>query len=179
MSRFRLTYCKPSGRLVGVVILDSWLDSWDIIQAGMRAAVMGIDQGGEFCEGHERDEATAALVPADAIGRLLSRDEAAWLIRRARDPETARCPVRRPAKRKRAWSCDLATPYDDRPVKRRERHRGPSVTLGHIPLAWVHHLLICRSGGPATRARSSTPIAGQTRPCSWIWTGGRSAPSAV
>jgi hypothetical protein len=33
-------------------------------------------------EGHEPDEAAAALVPTTAIGRLLEPDEAAKLIRR-------------------------------------------------------------------------------------------------
>jgi hypothetical protein len=78
---------NPSGRLVGIVIMDSW----DIIQTRMRAAVKGIDQGGEFCDGHELDEASAALVPDAALGRLSSQDEAVKLIRRL-DPKTAgRC----------------------------------------------------------------------------------------
>jgi hypothetical protein len=79
VSRFWLTYCKPSGRqLFGVVILDSP----DIIQARLHAVVKGINQGADFAEGHDLDEVTAALLPATAIGRMLSQDEAGKLIRR-------------------------------------------------------------------------------------------------
>jgi len=78
VSRFWLTYCDGSGRLLGVLIIDSA----GLAQARLRAAVEVRDQGAAFCEGHELDGDTAAVIPTDSIGRMLSREEAAKLVRK-------------------------------------------------------------------------------------------------
>jgi hypothetical protein len=78
VSRFWLTYCNPKGRLLGVVIQDSY----SLLLARIRAAAAEIDQGAQFCKGHKLDEATAALVPPEAIGRMLKPHEAAKLLRK-------------------------------------------------------------------------------------------------
>jgi len=91
--RFWLKYHKPSGhQLFGVIILDSQ----HLTDARMRAAVEGIDQGTDFAEGHELDPETSALAPATAMGRMLSQEESAVLIRRLESeiPKRGRRPRR-------------------------------------------------------------------------------------
>ena len=46
----------------------------------MRALLAGVE--GEFQEGHELDTKTAKKVPKGMIGRVLSRQEAAALLRK-------------------------------------------------------------------------------------------------
>jgi hypothetical protein len=76
--RFWLTYCDPARRLLGVVILDSQ----SLLEARLQALIGGTDRNVQLCEGHELDDKSAVLVPADAIGRMLSLKEASKIIQR-------------------------------------------------------------------------------------------------
>jgi len=78
---------------------SSW--SASLIGARMRAAVEGIDQGRSLRKAMSSTE-TVALVPATAFGRMLSRKEAAKLIRqleRGIPKRSAAASVRRAVKR--------------------------------------------------------------------------------
>jgi hypothetical protein len=75
MGLYWLTY-KRAGRLAGVAIISA--DT--LMGARTRAAVAGLGIGALFEQGHMLDSESAAQVPADCIGRLLSRKEAAHLL---------------------------------------------------------------------------------------------------
>ena len=78
VSRFWLTYRDLAGRLTGVVILDSP----SLLVAGLQVMSEGLDRGMTFREGHELDGDAAPLIAPDLMGRMLSREETAQLIRR-------------------------------------------------------------------------------------------------
>jgi hypothetical protein len=72
-----ITYRRKGALLGGLLMRASY-----VIFARMRAAMERLDQGVEFGEAHELDEATVARVPAKMIGCLLTPDEAQKLLRR-------------------------------------------------------------------------------------------------
>jgi hypothetical protein len=77
VSRYWLTYHDLAGRLTGVVIRDAP----SLALARLQVTSEGLDQGAIFCDGHELDNDSAALIAPDVIGRMLSREETAQLIR--------------------------------------------------------------------------------------------------
>lgn len=73
MSRFWLNYRRRKrGRLLGAVILDSP----SLVQARMSAAALRIDRGMPFADGRALGKAAVELVPAAALGRMLTPQEA-------------------------------------------------------------------------------------------------------
>jgi hypothetical protein len=56
------------------------LDSPSVGLARKRAAVEGTDRGARYCEGYELDRESANIVPAEAIGHMLDREEVRQLI---------------------------------------------------------------------------------------------------
>jgi hypothetical protein len=73
------------------------MEAPSLIQAGLKA-IRGVGAGATFAEDHELSAEHAALVPAGKIGRMLSTDEADWLLTKlkARKPgaEQRRLPIK-------------------------------------------------------------------------------------
>jgi len=70
-----LTYAR-GGKPSGVVIIEGR----SIVNARTRAALEAVEAGAEFAEGHELER--AAMVPAKAVGRMLTLTEAKELLDR-------------------------------------------------------------------------------------------------
>jgi hypothetical protein len=64
---FWLNYRHPDGRFAVVAVVEAMA----LIQARMKAAVTGLDQGLDFVVGHELEAESARQIPDDMIGRLL------------------------------------------------------------------------------------------------------------
>jgi hypothetical protein len=75
MPLYWLTY-QRNARLAGVAIVPAR----SLMAARKRAAMDGLGIGTMFEQGHSLDPQTAARIPQDRIGRMLSRKEAAALL---------------------------------------------------------------------------------------------------
>jgi hypothetical protein len=73
-----LTY-RRAGELSGVVIVEGQA----LIDARMQASLKGLEVGVAFAEGHSLDDAVSkARVPIDALGRMLTLNEAKQVLKR-------------------------------------------------------------------------------------------------
>jgi hypothetical protein len=72
-----LTYSR-AGEPIGVVIIRSA----SLVDARMRVALDGLDDGVDFGEGHKLEPKRARLVTRQEIGRMLSIEEVNRLLRR-------------------------------------------------------------------------------------------------
>ena len=70
MSRFWFSYCDHSGRLLAGLVMDS-----PSPLEARKCAAAAADAGARYCEGYELDPECANLIPAEAIGRMLNREE--------------------------------------------------------------------------------------------------------
>jgi hypothetical protein len=68
---------RRRGKPIGVVVIEAP----DPLQARFRAAVEGLDREGDFADSYGLDPETAARIPADMMGRMLTPAEAYKLIR--------------------------------------------------------------------------------------------------
>jgi len=62
-----LNYRHSNGRGAGVIVMEAPF----ILQARVKAAVAGLDDGLEFTNGHELDDESGRQIPNDMTGRLL------------------------------------------------------------------------------------------------------------
>ena len=79
MSRFWFSYSDPFGYLLAGFIVDSP----SVLKArNCAAAAEEIGIGARYCEGYELDRKCANLIPEEAIGRMLNREETLELIQK-------------------------------------------------------------------------------------------------
>jgi hypothetical protein len=93
-----LNYRHPDGHFAVVAVVEAMA----LIQARMKAAVTGLDQGLEFAVGHELDEESARQIPADMIGRLLDDSDLRRLQRIVTRKKPAAPSVRRRSSAKKS-----------------------------------------------------------------------------
>jgi hypothetical protein len=97
---FWLNYRHPDGRFAVVAVVEATA----LIQARMKAAVTGLDQGLDFVVGHELGEESARQIPADMIGRLLDDGDLRRLERIITRKKLAAPSVRRRSSAKKSVS---------------------------------------------------------------------------
>lgn len=74
MALFWIVQDTPEGKRVFIQ------ESGDLLTARLRASMAGLE--GKFVEGHELEPKMAKVVPAKMVGRPLTIDEAARLLRK-------------------------------------------------------------------------------------------------
>jgi hypothetical protein len=84
--------CYRRGERIEVAIIEAP----SLIHAGMRAALLGLDDGARFAQAHMLDAKSAAIVASKEIGRMLTPREARRMIERF---EAA---LQRPARKRKA-----------------------------------------------------------------------------
>ena len=92
---FWLNYRDPDGRAAGVVVMRAQA----LIAARLKAAVVGLDQGFDFADGHQLEEMSARHIPDDMIGRLLGESDLLRLLATTKKPPAPSIRRRAAAKR--------------------------------------------------------------------------------
>jgi hypothetical protein len=75
---FWLSYRHQDSSFAGAVVIESNA----LINARMRVALSGADEGLLFLSGHLLDDESAGQMPAELLGRLLNQDDLRKLARR-------------------------------------------------------------------------------------------------